>query len=60
MAAGFFDKTFREGKIVRCTAIVMIAINWLLFVIGFSTVVYGLRLGAQEYAQFEFLKVGPQ
>ena len=54
---GFFDKTFRQGLMVRCTIVVMISINWLLFVIGFATAVYGLRLGSQELAQMEFLKV---
>jgi len=35
----------------------MIAINYVLFVIGFLTAVYGLRLGSQEIAQMEFLQV---
>ena len=56
---GFCDKTFRKGLMVRCTIAVMICINWLLFVIGFATAVYGLRLGSQEFAQMEFLKVVP-
>jgi len=55
--ADFFDKTFRKGSIVRCTAVVMIAINYLLFIIGFVTAVYGLRVGSQEVAQMEFLQV---
>ena len=35
----------------------MIAINYLLFIIGFVTAVYGLRVGSQEVAQMEFLQV---
>jgi len=54
---GFFDLTFRKGPLVRCTAVIMIAINYVLFVIGFLTAVYGLRLGSQEIAQMEFLQV---
>lgn len=53
---GFFDRTMRKGRLVRCTACVMIAISWLIFVIGFVTAVYGLRLGSQEYAQMQFLR----
>jgi hypothetical protein len=35
----------------------MIANSWVLFVIGFVIAVYGLRLGSQEFAQMEFLRV---
>lgn len=54
--AGFFDRTFRKGKLVRCSAVLMIAINYALFIIGFMTAVYGLRLGSQEFQQMEFLR----
>lgn len=55
--AGFFDRTFRKGRLVRCSAVLMIAINYALFIIGFMTAVYGLRLGSQEFQQMEFLRV---
>ena len=45
-----------QGPFVHCTAVVMIGINYLLFIIGFVTAVFGLRLGSQEYAQMEFLR----
>ena len=56
---GLLDRTFgadSRGTFVRCTAVVMIGINYILLVIGFVASVYGVRLGSQEYAQMEFLR----
>lgn len=58
-AEGVLDRTFgpdNRAPFVRCTAVVLIGINYLLFVIGFVASVYGVRLGSQEYAQMEFLR----
>ncbi len=48
---GCMDKTFPKGFVFRCTAIFGIAINIVLFIIGFVITAYGARLAVQERKQ---------
>eukprot|EP00287_Rhodomonas_sp_CCMP768_P015683 CAMPEP_0196757950 /NCGR_PEP_ID=MMETSP1091-20130531/103931_1 /TAXON_ID=302021 /ORGANISM="Rhodomonas sp., Strain CCMP768" /LENGTH=242 /DNA_ID=CAMNT_0042106745 /DNA_START=33 /DNA_END=761 /DNA_ORIENTATION=- len=52
---GCMDRTFPKGIPIRCTALVGIVINFILFTIGFIITAYGARLAIHERRQIDFL-----
>mmetsp|Transcript_47514 Transcript_47514/g.99389 ORF Transcript_47514/g.99389 Transcript_47514/m.99389 type:complete len:260 (-) Transcript_47514:9-788(-) len=52
---GCLDRTFKKGHVLRCISITGMVINYVLLVIAFIILAFGVRLGYQERAQSEFI-----